>query len=82
MKVENDDNLLIEKGRSMENNPCVLGWVGVKLVEQSSNSSLKVPAKLILEKGVTTSSNFSPTPAVVLEVRYWNGLQASMGGII
>ena len=82
MKVKNDDNLLIEKGRSMENNPCVLGWVGVKLVKHSFNSSLKSLVSMNLEKGVTTSSNFSTTPAVVEEGRDWNGLQAITGGKI
>ena len=82
MKVKNDDNLLIEKGRSMENNPCVLGWVGVKLVKHSFNSSLKSLVSMYLEKGVTTSSNFSTTPAVVLKVRDWNGFGANIGGLL
>ena len=82
MKVKNDDNLLIEKGRSMENNPCVLGWVGVKLVKHSFNSSLKSLVSMYLEKGVTTSSNFSTTPAVVEEGRDWNGFGVNTGGLI
>ena len=82
MKVKNDDNLLIEKGRSMENNPCVLGWVGVKLVKHSFNSSLKSLVSMNLEKGVTTSSNFSTTPAVVEEGSDWNGFGVNTGGLI
>ena len=82
MKVKNDDNLLIEKGRRMENNPCVLGWVGVKLVKHSFNSSLKSLVSMNLEKGVTTSSNFSTTPAVVEEGRDWNGFGVNTGGLI
>ena len=82
MKVKNDDNLLIEKGRSMEIQPCLMGWDEVRLVQHDSNQSLQSPVSMNLETGVTTSSNFSTTPAVVEEGRVWNGLQAFVGGIL
>ena len=82
MKVKNDDNLLIEKGRSMEISPCLMGVDEVRLVQHDSNQSLKSLVSMNLEKGVTTSSNFSTTPAVVEEGRDWNGFGVNTGGLI